>query len=654
MNKMKKFLKVLFVVWFLAITVAPSVAFAIKAECAVQGCGMDSQGNCVCTQNDAKSNANIFNILQNKIYNTLVDLRTIVYVIAGFGLVMFAVAAIFNKISYKHLGYIMVGLCLLALMFPFLEYFSGYSLEDAQQRKLTFQNFLDASNPYTGTTGTSPSDITNPQGTGQEGTSSESEARDRENLGNQLGGGLEPLDGIQNPGVTGTSSGGLAGQDEYKKKQEEEAALNQAMVSAGCNPVTKVGPWNEQTMQRVVCKVKDGKVTVSMETCRGKIEDGECQRTFGQTLSDIWNTGKDVVQAGLAAGTAWDSLMNILSETSGGADSIAAIMSSDMSFWDKLYLAGNLAANTWGSNGAVTRDAAMMLGGLMGITGSAGDVSELWGGQDNPFAELMDLWKQYGREGQNAIYDNTGYVNQLAGLTSDMHDQAINVQEMLKLFGVDLEKQAAQEYVQKVEEEYHKQQEELQRLQEEYEKERQERIRQQEEELRKQQEEYERMMEEYRKQQEELRRQQEEELRKQQEEYDRMMEEYRKQQEELRRQQEEARRQQDALNNMTQDDINAAVDAGYMTQEQADAIIKAQEEAKKKAEEEKAAECKKKAADAQGKADAAAKAAQEACDAVGKETDPGAIAAAAKACQDAKEAANKAKQQASTATDACK
>ena len=106
----------------------------------------------------------IFDILQRKIYNTLVDLRKIVYMISGFGLVAFAVAAIFNKISYKHLGYIMISLCLLALMFPFLEYFSGYKLESEEQKQLTFRNFLAASD-YSRIRGELDADVMN--GTGE-------------------------------------------------------------------------------------------------------------------------------------------------------------------------------------------------------------------------------------------------------------------------------------------------------------------------------------------------------------------------------------------------------------------------------------------------------------------------------------------------------
>ena len=73
---------------------------------------------------------NIFTITSNKMITTLQDVRKIVYVIAGFGLIMFAVLAIFNKISFKHLAYIMIGLSLLAVMMPFINYFSGANLQD--------------------------------------------------------------------------------------------------------------------------------------------------------------------------------------------------------------------------------------------------------------------------------------------------------------------------------------------------------------------------------------------------------------------------------------------------------------------------------------------------------------------------------------------
>ena len=80
---------------------------------------------------DVFAAANIFDTIQAKMLSTAKDVRKIVYVVAGFGLVMFSVLAIFNKISFKHLGYIMISLSLLAMMTPFINYFSGAGLDES-------------------------------------------------------------------------------------------------------------------------------------------------------------------------------------------------------------------------------------------------------------------------------------------------------------------------------------------------------------------------------------------------------------------------------------------------------------------------------------------------------------------------------------------
>ena len=83
---------------------------------------------------------NIFRVISQKMMTTVIDVRRIVYVIAGFGLIMFTTLAIFNKISFKHLAYIMIGLSLLAVMMPFINYFAGVNLEDSQ---FSYGNFIN-------------------------------------------------------------------------------------------------------------------------------------------------------------------------------------------------------------------------------------------------------------------------------------------------------------------------------------------------------------------------------------------------------------------------------------------------------------------------------------------------------------------------------
>lgn len=81
----------------------------------------------------------IFEVIACKAMTTLADIRVIVYTIAGFGLIAFAFAAIFNKISWKHLAHICVALFILSMMTPFIEYFSH---DDGT--KLKFGQYLPA------------------------------------------------------------------------------------------------------------------------------------------------------------------------------------------------------------------------------------------------------------------------------------------------------------------------------------------------------------------------------------------------------------------------------------------------------------------------------------------------------------------------------
>jgi len=74
----------------------------------------------------------LFMTIACKITTTLYDIRKIVYVIGGFGLIAFTFAAIFNKISFKHLANIGISLFLLSMMTPFIEYFTqdpGHTLK---------------------------------------------------------------------------------------------------------------------------------------------------------------------------------------------------------------------------------------------------------------------------------------------------------------------------------------------------------------------------------------------------------------------------------------------------------------------------------------------------------------------------------------------
>lgn len=77
----------------------------------------------------------VFSIISSKVLSTAKDVRQIVYVIGGFGLIMFAVLAIFNKISFKHLMYICFSLWLLSVMTLFIDYFTGTNIDNTSQQR---------------------------------------------------------------------------------------------------------------------------------------------------------------------------------------------------------------------------------------------------------------------------------------------------------------------------------------------------------------------------------------------------------------------------------------------------------------------------------------------------------------------------------------
>ncbi|MDO5387125.1 MAG: hypothetical protein Q4F75_07655 [Pseudomonadota bacterium] len=81
----------------------------------------------------------------------LIDLRVIAYVISGFGMVAFAYAAVFNKINWKHFSQIAIGLFLLAMIGPFISYFTG---DKTVEVNLQYGNYLGGNyNPINGTGG---------------------------------------------------------------------------------------------------------------------------------------------------------------------------------------------------------------------------------------------------------------------------------------------------------------------------------------------------------------------------------------------------------------------------------------------------------------------------------------------------------------------
>lgn len=235
---MKQYSKFLFLILLVGIALLPSGAFAAD---------------------------NIFQIISKKMISTVIDIRRIVYVIAGFGLIMFTTLAIFNKISFKHLAYIMIGLSLLAVMMPFINYFSGANLTDSQ---FSYGNFIGNDSSSAAIVG---SDIPSSDGggktcTGNDCPSGSPEVDPDSNLRREMGDLLPNISGgINLTGKAETSAGGLA--------IPSNAATN----------------WDSNG-----CRTNNGK----QECCSGKIQNGACRKSAGQVMKDIIK----IANAGIAGG----------------------------------------------------------------------------------------------------------------------------------------------------------------------------------------------------------------------------------------------------------------------------------------------------------------------------------------------------------------
>ena len=95
--------------------------------------------------------ANIFQTITERAATALTSIKQLVFVLAGFGIIAFAFAAIFGKLSWKHFANIAIGLFLVASMGVFIQYFVT---KDGENYKLAYGNYLgSAFGDTTGTTG---------------------------------------------------------------------------------------------------------------------------------------------------------------------------------------------------------------------------------------------------------------------------------------------------------------------------------------------------------------------------------------------------------------------------------------------------------------------------------------------------------------------
>ena len=94
---------------------------SFEAAKTVMGTGLITPGM---SEDNYKADKDVLTSVTRRAARAILELKQIVYVFAGFGLIGFAWAAIFNKISWKWFGNIAMGLFLVANMGRLIEYFA--------------------------------------------------------------------------------------------------------------------------------------------------------------------------------------------------------------------------------------------------------------------------------------------------------------------------------------------------------------------------------------------------------------------------------------------------------------------------------------------------------------------------------------------------
>lgn len=148
--------------------------------------------------------ANIFQTITERAATALTSIKQLVFVLAGFGIIAFAFAAIFGKLSWKHFANIAIGLFLVASMGLFIQYFVT---KDGENYKLAYGNYLGSA--FGDTAGTAGSefggaDPDTPLSLGGSGENQDNSGTSTEN-GNVK---FDPVTGL--PSLGGDGSGGIS------------------------------------------------------------------------------------------------------------------------------------------------------------------------------------------------------------------------------------------------------------------------------------------------------------------------------------------------------------------------------------------------------------------------------------------------------------
>ena len=312
----------------------------------------------VCLPLEAFAAGDIFTIISNKMVSTVLDVRKIVYVVAGFGLVMFSVLAIFNKISFKHLSYIMIGLFLLSVMMPFINYFSGANLRDSSY---TYDDFIS----------------------GQDSSITGSNVEQTEDCD----GGVPCPGGTENGDGAGSSNAGSALDNELGESYG--VSDNQGGTTGGSTNSTS-----------------------NANASTGGENSGE-KKSFKEKLKDLADTAEDIISAGKSAVNSVEYGMNVVDETKEGISDVGDIISGDGNIIDKI---GDLAGSVKGSVDSITSNADQSLGSVANTVDSAGDVFGVSDASENSgVQDAVDTGKEANKDIRNETNDHANPVKNITG-----------------------------------------------------------------------------------------------------------------------------------------------------------------------------------------------------------------------------------------------
>lgn len=102
---------VLFGLVLVVLIMSPDIAWAVDTSACAGTC----------------KEQNVFCTIKCRAADFIANFKSVLYVLAGFGLIGFAFMAIFNKISWKWFSNIAIGLFLIAVMGMFIDYFTTKS-----------------------------------------------------------------------------------------------------------------------------------------------------------------------------------------------------------------------------------------------------------------------------------------------------------------------------------------------------------------------------------------------------------------------------------------------------------------------------------------------------------------------------------------------